>query len=234
MKKEKRYQTICEMIQAYDQSTGNRGADHVINNPYEWINNKYQPFYANAAQLLIETMEALDTNNTGDKTIMAALKRIIKSAGKNRNFDGIFETIGDDNIKRYAVCDGYRLIRLNKDYKNMQHATDPRIESDTFNKAIKGSQRDEIMPLPSIADVKAFIAQEKARPGKSYKANQSPYNVFLDVWVNPEYLLDMLQALPGCKAYKPVIRKNPIYFEAENGDGILLPINIHLNAENAA
>lgn len=50
---------------------------------------------------------------------------------------------------------------------------------------------------------------------------------FLDnfIHVNPQYLIDMIQALPGCTAYKPQSQTSPIYFEAPNGDdGILLPV----------
>ena len=53
MRNENRYQVICEMLQAYDNATGSRGADHVIKNPHEWLNCQWQPFYANAAALII-------------------------------------------------------------------------------------------------------------------------------------------------------------------------------------
>jgi hypothetical protein len=44
--------------------------------------------------------------------------------------------------------------------------------------------------------------------------------------VDAEYLLDMLDALPGAvimgNRFKPAI--SALYFKAENGDGILLPL----------
>lgn len=235
MKNELRYQTICKMLQAYDEATGNRGADHVIQNPHFWLDCPFQPFYVNAATLLIEAMEDMNTKSTGDKTIMAALKRVIKASKNNRNFDGIFETVGDDHIKRYAVCDGHRLIRLNNDYDSLRRATKHTIEDKSINQIMRTGQKEKPLPLPTIAEVKAFIAKQKAELGAyANKSERIPFNIYGDIWVNPEYLIDMLQALPGCKAYMPSNNHNPLYFEAENGDGILLPVNHKKDEEDAA
>ena len=76
--------------------------------------------------------------------------------------------------------------------------------------------------LPTIAELKAFIAENKAKYGKD---NRIPYCIDNYVYVNPQYLIDFMQALPDCTAYKPDNNKSPIYFIADNGDGILLPVN---------
>ena len=221
MRNENRYQVICEMLQAYDNATGNRGADHVIKHPQEWLSNRYQPFYANAAALLIEAREAMDTKTGSDKTIVAALKRIVK--GSPDHIRGMFETIDAAGSTKYTLIDGYRILRLDSDYSSIDHAEKPLFKSENVNKMIDGANKSgEKLNLPTAAEIKAFIAENKAKYGKD---NRIPYCIDGFVYVNPHFLLDFIQALPDCIAYKPANNKSAIYFIADNGDGILLPVN---------
>ena len=224
MTNEKYYQHICTMLHEYDLHTGSRGADGVIANPEKWIDCNHFPFYASAAAMLIEARVKMDTKTT-PRTVSAAVNRIIKNAPEHNNFHGIFPH-GD----KFVACDGYRLLRLNADISSLPH-----VKND-FN--VEGAMRNcsadgETIQLPSVAELKAFVAADKAkRKGRDY--HPSPYCLGGMVWCNPCYLIDMLQALPGCTAYKPETPVAPIYFTAENGDGILLPVRKPKENENAA
>ena len=46
----------------------------------------------------------------------------------------------------------------------------------------------------------------------------------LNLWVNPQYLLNVMECLPDCKAYA-ANKISPIYFKSENGDGVVMPVN---------
>ena len=79
--------------------------------------------------------------------------------------------------------------------------------------------------------MKAFISEMKAKHGAK---NNIPYCIDGFIYVNPQFLLDFMQALPGCEAIRPEDAKHPIYFKSEDGDGILLPVNPATVKDNAA
>jgi len=224
MKNELRYQTLCEMLYSYDAATGNGGAAHVIANPHSWTNNPYQPFYANAAYLLIEALEGMDTRTT-DRGTLAAIKRIVKACPKNQpHIDGVIESVNEDGETRFVICDGARLIRLKQDPVSVKHA-DPEkaMNSKTINGIMNVPKYGAPLELPAVNELKAFIAEKKAKHGSKYNV---PYCLGGDIYVNPMFLLDMLQALPGCQAIKPEKAYAPIYFKSEDGDGILLQVRV--------
>lgn len=222
MNAEMRIASICVMLHEFDQHTGNRGAEGVISSPEKWVDSTYFPFYA-AAEMLIEARASMDTHRTGSAGTLAAFKRIIKSC-ENSAMKGVFERGG-----RFCVCDGYRLIRSNVDFSSVPH-----IETTFDAEKVMNSAAENRHPLqlPTVAELKTWLANYKAKNGSSYgtkKAPRTPYILTFgngqEIGVNPVYLLDMLQALPGCTA----TAKNPlsaIYFSAENGDGIVLPVRL--------
>lgn len=147
-----------------------------------------------------------------------AVKRICTSAAKagHANLAGIWEKDG-----KYFVCDGYRALRLNEDITALEHVNAeaaPRVE-DLINTAAAARQ-NYALELPGAAEIKAHIAA----CGGAKNAKQNPLYIGGLVGVNPVYLLDMLQALPGCVAYVAENYTSVIYFTAENGDGILCPV----------
>lgn len=218
MTNEKLYEHICVMLREYDLHTGNRGADGVISNPEKWIFSDQFPFYAAAAEMLIEIRSRMDTKSTS-RSVVAAITRIYKNCEKTHpkhpNLFGIF-TRGD----RFVVCDGYRLLRLTNDISSLPH-----VENDfNVDSVMKGvDPTTETIKLPTIGELRAYIIENSARHGN--KTVVKSYCLGGFVWCDPKYLLDMLQALPGCVAYKPKSRSSPIYFNAPNGDdGILMPV----------
>lgn len=151
--------------------------------------------------------------------ITAAVKRIIRSAPGT--LKGLYEL-----NKRYVVCDGARAIRFYDDIPELTRAesgpnVDNIIDGDRYT---SGVAKSEPLMLPTVKDLKEHIAKSKAK--KRFTVN-IPYELDGgEICVNAQYLSDMLQALPKCKAYKPMTRYSPIYFKAENGDGILMPMKV--------
>lgn len=216
MTNEMLYKHICVMLQEYDLHTGNRGATNVIANPEQWISSNYFPFYAAAAEMLIEIRTRLDAKTT-PRTTLAAITRIYKNCNDSRpDMKGIFSYEG-----RFVICDGYRLLRMTNDISSLPHVTN---DFDVAS-AMKGiGPTAETLKLPTIGELKAFIAANKVRHGRTKLT--SSYCLDNYIWCNSQYLIDMIQALPGCTAYKPKRPISPIYFEAPNGDdGLLLPVH---------
>ncbi len=123
----------------------------------------------------------------------------------------------------YIVTDGYRIVRKFSDVPALPHYCN------TWNPAsmerfFRDAKKDEEMPLPTVQELKAWIKEKKIR-----RSNPGKTTFCIDgfVHVNPFFLLDMIQGLPGCKAYRPQKSVTPIYFQAENGDGLLCPVNIN-------
>ena len=220
MTNEKLYEHICTMLQEYDEHTGNRGADGVIEQPEKWAAlPTFYPFYAAAAELLIDARARMDTATT-PRGAVAAAGRIVKNCNDARpSFKGIF-TRGD----KYCICDGFHLLRLNEDITSLPHVENDFDVDATMSGAIKAA--GEAVELPSVGELRAFIANDKKKVGGGKKRAhlRTPYCLAGFWYCNAEYLLDMLQALPGCTAYKPAGWRQPLYFKAENGDGILLPV----------
>lgn len=85
------------------------------------------------------------------------------------------------------------------------------------------------LELPTVAELKAHIKTQKAENKANGVKGPAKYDFGLGrPLVNAEYLLDMLELLPGCEAVcgqdKPELQG--IYFSAEGqGEGILFPIH---------
>lgn len=212
MTNEKIIEHICAMVREYDSSTGNAVADELFANPEKWEDSTLFPFYAHAAKVLIDCKASIDTKTSARSTI-SAVKKMIKETDR-LNFQGIFA-----HGEHYCVCNGFQLLRLNDDISSIPHVKNDLDVGAVMNPII--SSAAETIQLPNIADLKAYIAATK--PARNEKRKSYSLDV---VFVNPVYLLEMLQALPGCVAYKPKSRLSPIYFKASNGDGILMPTRV--------
>jgi len=213
------YKHLCVILLEYDTANGSHSADDVIAHPERWVGTGYlaqcNPFYASAAALLIEARAKLDVKTT-PRSRLSAITRIVKNCPDSRpSMCGIF-TYGD----RFVVCDGYRLIRMKEDIASLPHV---KCDFDV-NRAMKDTgPTEETLHLPTVGDLRAFMAENKVKFGK--KIRHKPYHLDNFIWCDPKFLIDMIQALPECVAYKPANAKSQIYFAAPNGDdGILCPV----------
>ena len=167
------------------------------------------------------------SKKSGTKSIVTAANRIIKNA-ESRNkpmLEGMFTNQTRDGSTLYCVCDSYVAIRFNEkpllpEIDEKYHGQEMQLEQ--IVKPMDGSKE---IALPDISELKVYIKthkiKEKNNPKKvaDYLLNEE-----LNLWVNPQYLLNAMECLPDCKAYA-ANRISPIYFKAENGDGVVMPVN---------
>ena len=174
------------------------------------------------ADMLIE-----QSKKSGTKSIVTAANRIIKNAELRNKplLAGMFTNQTRDGSTLYCVCDGYVAIRFNEkpflpEIDSKYHGQEMQLEQ--IVKPMDGSKE---IALPDIGELKVYIKthkiKEKNNPKKvaDYLLDEE-----LNLWVNPQYLLNAMECLPDCKAYA-ANRISPIYFEAENGDGVVMPVN---------
>ena len=167
------------------------------------------------------------SKKSGTKSIVTAANRIIKNAESLNKplLAGMFTNQTRDGSTLYCVCDSYVAIRFNEkpllpEIDEKYHGQEMQLEQ--IVKPMDGSK--EIV-LPDISELKVYIKthkiKEKNNPKKvaDYLLDEE-----LNLWVNPQYLLNAMECLPDCKAYA-ANRISPIYFKAENGDGVVMPVN---------
>ena len=180
------------------------------------------------------TLKQLETDmlieqskKSGTKSIVTAANRIIKNAEslKKPMLVCMFTNQTKDGSMLYCVCDSFVAIRFNKkpllpEIDEKWHGQEMQLEQ-----IVKPMDGFKEIALPDISEVKVYIKthkiKEKNNPKKvaDYLLNEE-----LNLWVNPQYLLNAMECLPDCKAYA-ANRIGPIYFTAENGDGVVMPVN---------
>ena len=174
------------------------------------------------ADMLIE-----QSKKSGTKSIVTAANRIIKNAELRNKpiLAGMFTNQTRDGSTLYCVCDSYVAIRFNEkpllsEIDSKYHGQEMQLEQ-----IVKPMDDSKEISLPNISELKVYIKthkiKEKNNPKKvaDYLLNEE-----LNLWVNPQYLLNAMECLPDCKAYA-ANRISQIYFKAENGDGVVMPVN---------
>lgn len=167
---------------------------------------------------------------SGKGSVAKAAQNILKEAQKvQRNCEGFHKAYRAN--RSLNVCDGYRAVRFNLDTAPVLVEHPAGYDYPNIDRIIEGSKGNDVpVNVPSLGELRAFIKTEKARL-KTKKDKSGMRFVLIvesgvEVHVNAEYLLDMLMALPGATVTASKRRTviGPLYFEAENGDGILLPL----------
>ena len=167
------------------------------------------------------------SKKSGTKSIVNAANRIIKNA-ESRNkpiLEGMFTNQTRDGSTLYCVCDGYVAIRFNEkpllpEIDEKYHGQEMQLEQ--IVKPMDGSKE---IALPDIGELKVYIKTHKIKEkNNDKKVADYLLDKELNLWVNPQYLLNAMECLPDCKAYA-ANRISPIYFKSENGDGVVMPVN---------
>ena len=174
------------------------------------------------ADMLIEK-----SKKSGTKSIVTAANRIIKNAELRNKpiLEGMFTNQTRDGSTLYCVCDSFVAIRFND--KPLLPEIDSKYHGQEMNLeyVVNPTDGSKEIALPDLSELKIYIKthkiNEKNNPKKvaDYLLNEE-----LNLWVNPQYLLNAMECLPDCKAYAED-RISPIYFKAENGDGVVMPVN---------
>lgn len=174
------------------------------------------------ADMLIE-----QSKKSGTMSIVTAANRIIKNAESTNKpmLVGMFENKDKFGETKYCVCDSFVAIRFNEKPLLPVIDSEYRGQEMQLTNIVKSMDGSKEIKLPDMAELKVYIKthkiKEKNNPKKvaDYLLNEE-----LNLWVNPQYLLNAMECLPNCKAYA-ANRISPIYFEAENGDGCVCPVN---------
>ena len=167
------------------------------------------------------------SKKSGTKSIVTAASRIIKNAEscKKPLLAGMFTNQTRDGSTLYCVCDRFVAIRFNEkpllpEIDEKYHGQEMQLEQ--IVKPMDGSKE---IALPDIGELKVYIKTHKIKEKNNpKKVEDYLLNEELNLWVNPQYLLNAMECLPDCKAYA-ANRISPIYFKAENGDGVVMPVN---------
>ena len=167
------------------------------------------------------------SKKSGTKSIVTAANRIIKNAELRNKpmLEGMFINQTRDGSTLYCVCDSFVAIRFND--KPLLSEIDSKYHGQEMNleQIVKPMDDSKEISLPDLSELKVYIKthkiKEKNNPKKvaDYLLNEE-----LNLWVDPQYLLNVMECLPDCKAYA-ANRISPIYFKAENGDGVVMPVN---------
>ena len=181
----------------------------------------------NVLKQLEDDMLIEQSKKSGTRSIVTAANRIIKNAELRNKpmLEGMFTNQTKDGSTLYCVCDSYVAIRFNDkpllpEIDSKYHGQEMQLEQ--IVKPMDGSNE---ITLPDLSELKVYIKthkiKEKNNPKKvaDYLLNEE-----LNLWVDPQYLLNAMECLPDCKAYA-ANRISQIYFKAENGDGVVMPVN---------
>lgn len=173
------------------------------------------------AYMLIE-----QSKKSGTKSIITAANRIIKNA-ESTGWDmliGMFTNQTRDGSTLYCVCDSFVAVRFNEKPLLSEIDEKWRGQEMQLEHIVKPMDGSKEIKLPDISELKVFIKthkiKEKNNPKKvaDYLLDEE-----LNLWVNPQYLLNVMECLPDCKAYA-TNSISPIYVMAENGDGCVCPV----------
>lgn len=161
----------------------------------------------------------------GKGTVAKAAERILKGAQSSPR--GCFHKAFRGK-KGILICDGYRALRFTSAPVLLTHPEG--YDYPDIDYIIDGSKYNDVpLNVPSLGELRAFIKTEKARlkakkeKGVRLKLMEgTKYEIHLDA----QFLLDMLEALPGATVTASKIKTatSAVYFKAENGDGVLLPL----------
>ena len=167
------------------------------------------------------------SKKSGTKSIVTAANRIIKNTGSTGRdvLVGMFKNKNKYGETKYCVCDGFVAIRFNEkqllpEIDEKYHGQEMQLEY-----IVRKPDFGKEITLPDIGKLKVYIKTHKIKEKNNpKKVEDYLLDEELNLWVNPQYLLNAMECLPDCKAYA-ANRISQIYFKAENGDGVVMPVN---------
>lgn len=211
--------------------------EKILNAAFEIARNSYPEFYDNfknnwntyrasfaktelpvlyhCATMIAEALEDMDKKSTKPSKLTAA-KRIVSNCSRE-SLRGTWS----DADGRTCICDGFRAVRVSDSFASLPTVPEWREMPRIFKNPMEYTR---VVELPTVAALKKSAAEQRAAGGRSC----TPAYDFGDDLpkVSCDYLLDMLALLPGCVAYvaNRCATTSPLYFKADNGDGILMPV----------
>ena len=171
------------------------------------------------------TSEQKSAGKSG-KAIVSAAKRIVKSAKATKpdNISGVFANIDKDGTEHWCVCDGHVGVRFN-DPMPLEEADTSKCAPFDMSQICRMPDHAKELDLPSLAEVKVYAKTNRVAGYRKGSTKPKPMKIDdeIGLWVNPELLINIMECLPSAKAWATT-RIGVIYFKADNGDGVLLPV----------
>lgn len=180
----------------------------------------YQENIPNIGSALeIFTMAREEVLKSKGGSVYSAVKRIVKSACSARQSQ--LHGAWVDSEDRQCFCDGYHAVRLKNHVDGFETVMGMDLDK-AFPSGANTYLYDTELHLPTPGELKV-----SAKPLKGGPRNRKGY-LFGDnlPLVDADFLKNIMDALPGCKAYTR--SDNPetsmLYFLSDDGDALLCPV----------
>ena len=168
-----------------------------------------------------------EAKRSGTADRQKAAERVIKSAKADKYHEALHGAwMTADGMQN--LCDGFQAYRLRE---ALPLEEIPANVQPIYIDRIVITNGGDVVPLPELSELRAYIKTEKARIKALKKSKELTPDKSAPIWdfgddlpqVRAEYLLNALELLPNCTAYAR--KKNEyIYFESDAGAGLILPI----------
>ena len=187
---------------------------------------------AEMGKVMLELREDMYTSahksaGKSGKAIVSAARRIIKSAKATKRdaISGVFTNIEKDGTEHWCVCDGCVGVRFNESMP-LEEADTSKCAPFDMSKICRMPDNAKELDLPSLAEVKVYAKTNRVNGDRKGSTKPKPMKIDAEIglWANPELLINIMECLPDAKAWATT-RIGAIYFKADNGDGVLLPVN---------
>lgn len=184
---------------------------------------------AEMGQVMLKLREEMyaSAQKASGKSIVSAAKRIIKSAKATKRdvISGVFTNIDKDGTEHWCVCDGHVGVRFNEPMP-LEEADTSKCRPFDMSQICRIPDNAKNLNLPSLAEVKVYAKTNRTAGNRKGSSKPKPMKIDTEIglWVNPELLINIMECLPDAKAWATT-RKGAIYFKADNGDGVLMPVN---------
>lgn len=180
------------------------------------------------AEQLRDDIRTKEAKKNGKTNALSAAKRILKTAQKTPR-PALHKAFYNNGLQ--CICDGYRGAQLKKPLPLEELPADA--ETINFSRFLDDAKKnnDIILELPELGALKTYIKLEKFK-NKVAKTKDIIYYDFgpgLPL-ANAEFLIDLLEILPGCKVYTAKNNFN-IYLENDDGRGMLCSVRPGENVE---
>ena len=189
---------------------------------------------------LARDIEASAARSAGTLDQKRALERIVKSAKTKGARSALHGSFPAKNGAR-AVCDGSRAVRIKNAAVPMPDPIPEDHEPMDVDKCFPEKADCKPCTLPDVPDLRSALKIAKAEFDASHPGRKKP--AFLTVWkikagdgleiyVDGQFLLDMLEALPGAAGTCQGRKYGLILFDSPDGDGLLCPVHYDPSEEN--
>lgn len=163
---------------------------------------------------------------------LAAVKKfclacIRKNKDNRQEYAGLAEESGS-----YYLVDGFRMVRFRYDLPELAHAEKVEFGGqpsmlhfiESAKQKCNTADKSAEIELPTLEEVKAVVAMNKAAWKR--KEVELPFPLaYGRIWVNPAYLLDMMQIFPLQRVVTMTSNAyQPLCFSCDGADGLLMPI----------